>query len=164
MFREMRRKKQQLSPEETIALIDRATCAVIGVSGDDGYPYTFPISHAYDAEAGKLYFHSARGGHKIDAITKEAKVSFCVVDKDDVAPAEYTTYFRSAIGFGRAYFVEDETERRHAFWLLAEKFCNQEAVGRFEEVMKSDAPQAVIVAIEVEHLTGKEALELTQQR
>lgn len=163
MFREMRRKKQQLSPEETIALIDRATCAVIGVSGDDGYPYTFPISHAYDAEAGKLYFHSARGGHKIDAITKEAKVSFCVVDKDDVAPAEYTTYFRSAIGFGRAYIVEDETERRHAFKLLAEKFCRP-ALNRFDEVMKNEAPQAVIVAIEVEHLTGKEAIELTQQR
>ena len=131
MFREMRRKKQQLPAEETLAIIDEATCAVVGVIGDDGYPYTFPISHAYDAEAGKLYFHSARGGHKIDAITKEAKASFCVVDKGDVATAVYTTYFRSAIGFGRAYFVEDETERLHAFWLLAEKFCDQEAVGRF---------------------------------
>ena len=163
MFREMRRKKQQLPAEETLAIIDEATCAVVGVIGDDGYPYTFPISHAYDAEAGKLYFHSARAGHKIDAICREPKVSFSVIGRDDVAPAEYTTYFRSAIGFGRAYFVEDETERLHAFKLLAEKYCRP-ALNRFDEVMKNEAPQAVIVAVAVEHLTGKEAIELTQQR
>ena len=50
MFREMRRKKQLLPLEETIALIDNATCAIIGVIGDEGYPYTFPISHALDKE------------------------------------------------------------------------------------------------------------------
>lgn len=53
MFREMRRKKQLLPLEETIALIDNATCAIIGVIGDEGYPYTFPISHALDKEGEK---------------------------------------------------------------------------------------------------------------
>lgn len=163
MFREMRRKKQQLPAEETLAIIAEATCAVVGVIGDDGYPYTFPISHAYDAEAGKLYFHSARAGHKIDAICREPKVSFSVIGRDDVVPAEYTTRFKSAQGFGRAYIVEDEAERLHAFKLLAEKYCRP-ALNRFDEVMKNEAPQAVIVAVAVEHLTGKEAIELTQQR
>lgn len=83
-------------------LIDNATCAIIGVIGDEGYPYTFPISHALDKEGEKIYFHSARAGHKIDAIRKEPKVSFSVVGKDDVISAEYTTYFKSAQGFRKS--------------------------------------------------------------
>ncbi len=163
MFREMRRKKQLLPLEETIALIDNATCAIIGVIGDEGYPYTFPISHALDKEGEKIYFHSARAGHKIDAIRKEPKVSFSVVGKDDVVSAEYTTYFKSAQGFGKAYIVEDKDERLKAFKLLAEKFCRAD-MDRFDSVMDSDGPQAEIVAIDIEHVTGKEAIELTNAR
>ena len=35
---------------------------------------------------------------------------------------------------------------------------------RLDEVMKSDAPRAVIVALEIEYMTGKEAIELTNMR
>ena len=93
MFREMRRKKQLLPESELTDIVNQATCAVVGVIGDEGYPYTFPISHAFDEESNKLYFHSAVSGHKIDAIKNNPKASFCVVGKDDVVSAEYTTYF-----------------------------------------------------------------------
>lgn len=163
MFREMRRKKQMIPEAETAEIIGQATNAIIGVIGDDGYPYTFPISHAFDKENNKLYFHSATAGHKIDAIKNNPKASFCVVEKDDVVSAEYTTYFKSAQGFGKAYIVEDEEERVKAFRLLAEKFCMPD-ISKLEHMMASDAPRASIIALEIEHMTGKEAKELTNMR
>ena len=68
MFREMRRNKQLLSEAETIEILETCTSGVLGVTGDDDYPYTVPVSHVY--KDGKLYFHCASEGHKIDGIKK----------------------------------------------------------------------------------------------
>ena len=108
-FREMRRKRQQLSDEESIGLLQKATSGTLALLGDGGYPYAVPVSYAYDD--GKLYFHSAMSGHKVDAIRNCDKASFCIIDQDHVSPSEYTTYFRSVIAFGRIRIVEDETEK-----------------------------------------------------
>ncbi|MBE5907079.1 MAG: 5-nitroimidazole antibiotic resistance protein, partial [Lachnospiraceae bacterium] len=99
MFRQMRRSKQLLSKEDTEAVFIRNTVGVLNVLGDDGYPYGVPISYVY--QDGKIYLHCAKEGHKIDAIRACDKVSFTVVDKNEVMEEEYTTYFRSAIAFGR---------------------------------------------------------------
>ena len=40
---------------------------VLAVNGDDGYPYAVPVNYFYDSDAGKIYFHGARVGHKVDA-------------------------------------------------------------------------------------------------
>ena len=55
MFREMRRKKQALSPEECAAILNRGTSGVLALSGDGGYPYAVPLSYGYDGA--RLYFH-----------------------------------------------------------------------------------------------------------
>ena len=47
MFREMRRKKQELSKEECIDILQTAKTAVLGVVGDNGYPYTVPINFVF---------------------------------------------------------------------------------------------------------------------
>jgi hypothetical protein len=95
MFREMRRGKQLLSMEDTIAVMTRCTNGVLACSGDDGYPYAVPLSYVYFN--GRIYFHSAKAGHKIDAITKNPKVSFSVIDEDKIVSEEYTTYFRRSL-------------------------------------------------------------------
>lgn len=116
MFRKTRRFKQLLSIEETVAVLNKGTSGVLAVIGDDGYPYTVPLSYVYCDS--KIYFHSANRGHKIDAINQNSKVSFCVIDKDEVIQEEYTTYFRSAIAFGKARIIEDDTEKRAADKML----------------------------------------------
>lgn len=55
-FREMRRKRQQLSEEESIGILQKATAGTLALLGDNGYPYAVPISYVY--ANGKLYFHS----------------------------------------------------------------------------------------------------------
>ena len=106
MFREMRRKKQELSKEECIEILQTAKTAVLGVVGDNSYPYTVPINFVYADD--KIYFHGAKSGHKIDAINKCNKVSLCVVDKDDIVEEELTTYFKSVILFGKARILNTD--------------------------------------------------------
>ncbi|MBN2287280.1 MAG: pyridoxamine 5'-phosphate oxidase family protein [Tissierellales bacterium] len=156
MFREMRRLKQLLSVEEAISIMKRCTNGSMACLGDDDYPYSVPLSFVYFND--KIYFHSAKVGHKIDAITKSNKVSFSVVDKDKIVSEEYTSYFRSVIAFGRARIVEGD-ERLKAFIALVEKYSgDQPEENKRNEIAKCN--HACIVAIDVEHLTGKEAIEL----
>ena len=108
-FRQMRRKRQQLSEEESIGILQKATAGTLALLGDNDYPYAVPISYVYNN--GNLYFHSALSGHKVDAICKCDKASFCVIEQNDVQPKKYTTFFRSVIAFGRIHIIEDEQEK-----------------------------------------------------
>lgn len=112
MFREMRRKRQALSAEETASVLYRGMSGVLALAGDDGYPYAVPVSYVYDGD--KICFHCAKSGHKLDAIQRNAKASFCVIDQDQIIPEEYTTYFRSVIVFGQIRVLDDEQAKRIA--------------------------------------------------
>ena len=157
MFRDMRRSKQQLSQEEAIEVLERNTSGVLAVFGDDGYPYAVPLSYVYID--GKIYFHSALTGHKIDALEAYDKVSFCVVDADDVAPSEYTTYFRSVIAFGRARILRDEQEKMAALRLLGEKY-NPGQPDALDAEAAHGFSRLHMIELTIEHLTGKQAKEL----
>ena len=160
MFREMRRKRQLLPTEESVAILARMTNGTLALHGDGGYPYAVPVSYVY--ADGKIYFHSAMKGHKVDAILRNNKVSFCVVEKDDIRPSEFTTYFRSVIVFGKARILTDEPEKRVALGLLADKYSHGEA-GMEAEIAKG-FDHLLMVEITIEHITGKEAIELTKER
>lgn len=158
MFREMRRKNQALDPAEIDAILARGTSGVLALSGDDGYPYALPISYAYDP--GRLIFHCATSGHKLDAIARSSKASFCVIDQDQVVSAEYTTYYRSVIAFGKMQLLEGE-EKRSAAMLLAERYAPGEAAKRHTEVIDEVWDRLCMLEMRIEHLTGKAAKELT---
>ena len=160
MFREMRRNKQLLSAADTAAVLERCTNGILACHGDEGYPYAVPVSFVFSE--GKIYFHSAKSGHKVDAILQNPKVSFAAVDEDTIVSAEYTSYFRSAIAFGQARIVKGE-ERLAAFAALVEKYSSdQPAEAKQKEVARCD--HALIIAIDIEHLTGKEAIELVRAK
>lgn len=161
MFRAMRRNRQSLTQEENIAILQRATSGVLAVHGEDGYPYAVPLSYVY--HAGNLYFHCAQSGHKLDAILQDNRVSFCVVDQDTVVPEEYTTYFRSVIVFGKAHVLTDAIEKRQALQWLAARYSPEQEEGRLQEIDKL-FKQVCMVAIEIEHMTGKEAIELARNK
>ena len=158
MFREMRRKKQKLSKEECERILYDGTSGVLALHGDDGYPYTVPISYVYDGE--KLWFHSAKSGHKIDAVLKNDKASFCVIDQDQIEPEEYTTYFRSVIAFGRIHIAEDDTEKRSAIEKLALKYSPDDTDENREKAIEREWKPLCMLEMEIEHLSGKQAIEL----
>ena len=160
-FRAMRRKRQQLSEKENISILQKATAGTLALLGDNGYPYAVPISYVY-ADDGKLYFHSTLSGHKIDAIRNCDKASFCVIDKDDVQPEKYTTYFRSVIAFGRIHIIEDAQEKLETARLLGDRYNpNQEEA--LQKEMEKGLSRMVMIRFDIEHLTGKQAIEMVNQ-
>ena len=90
MFREMRRKKQKLTEKQCIDILKRAKTATLALHGDDGYPYSVPVNYVY--LDGKIYFHGAKSGHKIDAIKNNPKVSISIIDQEDVIEEELTQF------------------------------------------------------------------------
>lgn len=156
MFREMRRKKQLLSAEESSEILNNGTSGTLAVYGDDGYPYAVPLSYVYHNS--KLYFHIAKEGHKLDAIKNCEKVSFCVIAKDDIVPHKFTTYFKSVIVFGTARIIEDVDEKMRAITLLGEKY-SPDVPGLSEEIEQS-FNRMHMIELNIEHMTGKAAIEL----
>ena len=162
VFREMRRKKQVLSQKEVEGILHKGTSGVLALLGDNDYPYAVPISYVYDN--GKVYFHSAKSGHKIDAIQKAAKASFCVIDEDLVVPEEYTTYFRSVIAFGRIRIVEDDSEKRAAIEKLAIKYAPEDTAANRDYAISREWKPLCMLEMTIDHVTGKEAIELVKER
>ena len=159
MFRAMRRSKQQMSETAAVAILQDATSGVLSLMGEDGYPYGVPMSYAY--ADGKLYFHSAVTGHKVDAIKQYEKASFTVVVQDDIVPEKYTTLYRSVIAFGKIRIVEDEAERVHGVKLLAEKYNPGEPEAGWRKEM-TDCPNFLVLIMDIEHLSGKASRELVE--
>lgn len=155
----MRRFKQQLSAEETESILRNGKYCVMAVSGDDDYPYALPLNYIYDGSS--IFIHSAAQGHKTDALKRNPKCSLCIVDKDDVIPEEFTSYFRSVIAFGTAYFVESTDEKIAALRLLTEKYSPgidpDAEIARFIKTV-------CIIRIDIDSVTGKEAIGLMRAR
>ena len=158
MFREMRRKKQMLSQEECVEILKNATSGVLALWGDEGYPYAVPISYVYDGEL--IIFHSAKSGHKLDAILRNPKASFCVIAKDDIVPEEYTSYFRSVIVFGTIRILEDEQEKLKKKKKLALKYAPEDTAENRRKAVEREWAPLCMLEMTPEHISGKEAKEL----
>ena len=161
MFRPMRRSAQALDGGACVEILERGTSGVLAVAGDGGWPYAVPLSYAFDGE--KLYFHCAREGHKLDAIRREARASFCVVDRDDVKPAEYTSYFRSVMIFGRVRVLEDEAQMRAAIELLARRYFPEDSAENRRRAIEREWAGLCMLEMDIEHMSGKEAKELARE-
>ena len=163
MFPPMRRARQALPPEECGDILRRGSCGVLALAGQDDYPYALPISYVWDG-GDRLYFHCARTGHKLDAIARNPRASFCVVGQDIVAPLEYTTHYRSVIAFGRMTLVEGAEEARCALEQLGLKYAPMDSAQNRAAYIEQDWDGVQVLSLTIEHLTGKECIELTRQR
>ena len=143
-------------------ILQRCTSGVLAVSGDDGYPYAVPLSYALGD--GCIWFHCALTGHKLDAIRRCDKVSFCVIDRDDVLPEKLTTVYRSVIVFGRAHILDDERKIARGARILGEKYLNGLSPALIDQEIMQHMPRLSVIRMDIEHVTGKEGAELTAQR
>ena len=224
MFREMRRKAQQISTEECMEVLLHAKTGVLGLHGEDGFPYTVPLNFVYTppgienetassgngsaetgnavassgngsaetgnaaassgngsaetgnaaasaasgsagAPLGTIGFHCAKTGHKIDAIRADNRVSFTVIDRDEVMPKERTTKYRSVIVFGRAEFVEGDENLRRAANAVGAKYSSG-----YEDLYMAETEDTIrrktlcCVEITIDHMTGKIGKELLLER
>ena len=153
MFRAMRRFKQQITEEECVQILREQPRGVLSMIGDDGYPYGIPLDHWYSEEDNKLYFHCAKVGHKIDAISACDKVSYCVMDEGFRRDGEWALNINSVVVFGRMRIVEDEEKKREICTNLVRKFTDDEAY--LEKELASAFPRVNCLELAIEHMTGK---------
>lgn len=155
MFRKMRRFKQQISEEECNEILREQPRGVLSMLGDDDYPYGIPLDHWLCEENGKLYFHCAKVGHKMDAVRKHDKVSYCVYDEGYRKEGDWALNIRSVVVFGRMRVVddaEDELKRKIAAG-LSRKFTDDEAF--LQKELVQSLPRAAFLELTPEHMTGK---------
>ena len=158
MFREVRKKKNEISVEAAEKLLENERRGVLAVSGDDDYPYAIPINFLYCREDGKIYFHGSRAGHKVDSIKRNDKVCFTVFGNETVKDIDWAPYVQSAVVFGRCRLIEDQTEAVKLVRRFAAKYYPGEA--EINEEVAADGMAVQMYEISVEHISGKEVQEI----
>ncbi len=161
MFREMRRTKQLLSGEEAAEVLNRCSTGILGVNGDDGYPYTVPINYFY--KDGRIFLHCAKDGHKTDSIKRNDKVTFCIVEEDKVIQKTFSTHYRSVEIFGRARILTEDSEKRAALEDLVQKY-SPDYIKEGQQEIEDGFNRVCIVEIKIEHMTGKVSLDIANSR
>ncbi|NLD20581.1 MAG: pyridoxamine 5'-phosphate oxidase family protein [Clostridiales bacterium] len=152
MFREMRRTDKAKTEDEAVKVLEECTNGILSVNGDDGYPYGVPVSYIYSDST--VYFHCATVGHKLEAIEKNPKVSFCAVGADDIDPEHFTTNYKSVICFGKARIVEKSEEKQKALEYMVKKYHNEYREGGLKYI-KNAWSDCHVIAVDIEHMTGK---------
>lgn len=170
MFREIRRSRQALPVEEGRAILHRNTAGVLSMHGEN-YPYGVPISYAYEEPSrepgalyGTIYFHCAMTGYKLEALGRNDRVSFCVIDQDRIVPDKFTTEFRSVIAFGVARVISDDAEKRHGLELLAHKYSPDLSEAATNAEIEGEWNHVCVIAIDLDYFSTKEAIELVRAR
>lgn len=153
MFRKMRRFAQQIPEEKCIEILKNEPRGVLSVLGDDGYPYGIVLDHWYCEEDGKLYFHGAKEGHKLDAIKACDKVSYCVHDEGYRKEGEWALNINSVVIFGRMKLVDGPDKAREICTNLCRKFTDDEEY--LQKELKNALPRVQCLELTPEHMTGK---------
>lgn len=151
MFRKMRRYKQELSFDECEKVLVSEPRGVLAVHGENGYPYALPMNFIY--LNGRLYFHSAKEGHKLEAIAKNDKVSFCVMDKGFRKDGQWPLNIRSVVVFGRIARLDDTKNAEAILRRLGLKYYP--SAGEVEAEISKSMKNADILELTIDHMTGK---------
>lgn len=157
MFRPMRRKKNEISQEAAKQLLQQERRGVFAVNGDDGYPYAIPVNYYYCEEGGKIYFHGARVGHKVDALKKNDKICFTVYGNETIKEETWAPYMQSVVVFGRCRLLDNREETLTLTRRIAEKYYPDKEL--IEEEIQQSGKAVQIYEITIEHLSGKQIQE-----
>ncbi|MBW2473602.1 MAG: pyridoxamine 5'-phosphate oxidase family protein [Deltaproteobacteria bacterium] len=147
----MRRKDKAMQDGAIIGLLQNGEYGVLSTVDGNEQPYGVPLNYVLMNNC--IYFHCALEGHKLDNLAANRKVSFCVVGRTKVLPAEFSTEFESVIVFGRASLIEGE-ERYQALNALIEKY-SPEFVSEGSAYIEKFDSQTNLVRLEIQHMTGK---------
>ena len=152
MFREIRIEDRVINNEKAIEIIKKGSFGVLATIGKDGYPYGVPLNYTYFDNC--ICFHCAQEGHKLDNINFDNKVSFCVVTKSDVLANEFDTDYESAIAFGKATVITDDSEKKDILLSVLNKYSS-DYLKAGDNYMKKYWDETKVLKIRIEHLSGK---------
>jgi nitroimidazol reductase NimA-like FMN-containing flavoprotein (pyridoxamine 5'-phosphate oxidase superfamily) len=147
----MRRTDREISPHEAKKLLEEAEYGVLSTVSKEGQPYGVPLSYVYKNEG--IYFHSALSGHKLENITQNSQVSFCVVGRTKVLPDQFATEYESAVIFGTAAEITGSEKNAALLWLL-EKYC-ADFIAEGTHYLEQKAGLTKVFKISIDRISGK---------
>jgi len=153
MFRELTRKHQALSMEECVHILKTEKRGVLSVTDDGGYPYGMPMNHWYNEEDGRIYFHCGKAGHRLDALQKDNRVSFCTYDAGFRKPGQWPLNVKSVIVFGKIAIVDEPGRIGDITTKLSHKFIQDEAY--IQDEVEKYAHKTLLLELTPEHICGK---------
>jgi nitroimidazol reductase NimA-like FMN-containing flavoprotein (pyridoxamine 5'-phosphate oxidase superfamily) len=150
----MRRKDKELQSEAARRILHEGEYGILSTTDLQGQPYGVPLNFVY--WEGRLYFHCALEGRKLDNLRANPRASFCVVGHTRVLPAEFNTEYESVIVFGEASVVQGD-ERHHALIKLVEKY-SPDFVEEGQKYIELHDRRTTVCRIDIHTMTGKAKL------
>lgn len=153
MFRKLTRKNRQLSTEDCISLLKDEKRGVLSVLGDNNYPYGMPMNHWYNEDDGNIYFHCGKTGHRLDALKKHNKVSFCIYDNGYRHDGEWALNVKSVIVFGKIEIIDRTDKIVDITTKFSYKFTQDDEYIKKE--IETSAHKTLLLKLTPEHICGK---------
>ncbi len=151
MIHEMRRKDREIGGERILDILRKLPYGILSTVDSHGQPYGVPISYVYKNEA--IYIHCGKEGHKLDNLSQNPNVSFCVVGETNIIPDKFTTDYESVIVFGKAYELTGE-EKEEALLSLLYKY-SPDFLEKGRLYIKNAADKTTVIKIDIRNMTGK---------
>jgi nitroimidazol reductase NimA-like FMN-containing flavoprotein (pyridoxamine 5'-phosphate oxidase superfamily) len=153
--------QELLTREETIDFLTQETIGHLATFDPTGYPYITPLNYVY--HQGKIYFHCAPEGRKLDNLAANNRVCFEVsrIDRKVFAPlpCKCSTRYTSALVFGTAGIVADPGRKMEVLQALTETY----AEGRpFPPIEAASASRCTVVEIIIDSIHGKRNIDRTE--
>jgi len=153
MFRELQRKNKEILKDECIELLINEKRGVLSVIGDEGFPYGMPMNHYYNHDDGCIYFHCGKKGHRIDALNKCDKASFCVYDSGVNTENTWALDIKSVIVFGNVEIITHEKIVSDITRKLSLKFTSDKEY--IDDEIKNHLKNTVLLKLVPQHICGK---------
>lgn len=157
MFRKIRKIKNEINQTEVKELLKNSRRGILALNGDDGYPYAIPVNYLYDETEGKIFFHGAKAGYKIDCLKASEKVCFTVLGSEMIRDEEWAPYMQSVVVFGRCKLIDDNQIAMKRLKDFAMKYYPREDM--VLDGIKASGNVTQMFEIDIEHMTGKEVQE-----
>lgn len=152
MFREIRRQERVLDENRMQELLETGEYGVLSSTSTDGYAYGVPLSFVRDKD--QIYFHCSMIGHKIDNISVNPLVSFCIVGETQILPSAFSTGYESVIVFGNMETVTTDEEKKKALRLIVKKY-SPDFVKEGEAYIERAILKTNVLRLNIQRITGK---------
>ena len=139
---------------EIDSILKRCEVGSLATVNPDCTPYVVTVNYVYSS--GKIYFHGALKGKKMDNIGYRSGVCFEVHEVDRIVRSEraidFGTRYHSVIINGNAREITDPEAKRKALIILTEKYADGQP---FEPPSDGEVNATAVVEIEILKITGK---------
>ena len=147
-------KKWITDRTEMEAILRECPVGSLATVGPDGAPYVVTVNYVY--HNGKIYFHGAPRGRKMDHLAHDPRVCFEAHVMERIFRAsratEFGTRYRSVIVRGQAHELTDPAAKMEALLALTARYAEGHP---FEPPTDQDVAATAVLEIAIDEMTGK---------